>query len=200
MRKRKVNLRKLDSRSVKAKFLGYDDKSTAYILQEFSTKKIITARNVLFKEDEILSFSAMENSRPEDIDLDNERSNDQTTEKPVEDEVGDNREVIPNTHDELQDEEETSLRRTNRNRRPPERYGNSFTTQEETVTEPKTYIYAVSSTQDKYWKKAMQAEFESLENNHTWTLIQEPKDRKVLPGTWVYKVKYGAGAGCTKGG
>ncbi|CAB4032319.1 Hypothetical predicted protein [Paramuricea clavata] len=38
----------------------------------------------------------------------------------------------------------------------------------------------------------MQAEFESLENNNTWTLVQEQKDRKVLPGKWVYKVKYGA--------
>ena len=86
VRKRKVNLRKLDSRSVKAKFLGYDNKSTAYILQEFSTKKIIKACNVLFKEDEIQSFSAKENSRPEEsflespnIDLDNERSNHRET-------------------------------------------------------------------------------------------------------------------------
>ena len=202
VRKRKVNLRKLDSRSVKAKFLGYDDKSTAYILQEFSTKKMIKARNVLFKEDEIQSFSAKENSRPEEsflespnIDLDNERSNDQTTEKPVEDKVEENREVITNTHDQLEDEEETSIPRANRNRRPPERYGNPFTfktTQEETVTEPKTYKDAVSSTQAKYWKQAMQAEFESLEDNNTWTLVREPKDRKVLPGKWVYKVKYGA--------
>ena len=61
-----MNLRKPDSRSVKANFLGYDDKSTAYILQEFSTKKIIKARNVLSKEDEIQSFSAKGNSRPEE--------------------------------------------------------------------------------------------------------------------------------------
>ncbi len=51
--KRKINLKKLDSRSVKAKFIGYDDKSTAYILQEFDSKKVIKARNVIFKENEI---------------------------------------------------------------------------------------------------------------------------------------------------
>jgi hypothetical protein len=28
----------------------------------------------------------------------------------------------------------------------------------------------------------MQAEFESLEDNNTWTLVREPKDRKVSPG------------------
>ncbi len=56
--KRKTNLKKLDSRSVKAKFIGYDDKSTAYILQEFDSKKVIKARNVIFKENEIQSFTA----------------------------------------------------------------------------------------------------------------------------------------------
>ena len=45
VKKRKVNLRKLDSRSVKAKFIGYDSNSTAYILQELATKKIFKARN-----------------------------------------------------------------------------------------------------------------------------------------------------------
>ncbi len=48
--KRKINLKKLDSRSVKAKFIGSDHKSTAYILQEFDLKKVIKARNVIFKE------------------------------------------------------------------------------------------------------------------------------------------------------
>ena len=38
----------------------------------------------------------------------------------------------------------------------------------------------------------MQAEVESLENNNTWTLVDRPKDKNVLPGKWVYKVKYGA--------
>ena len=33
VKKRNVNLQKLDARSVKAKFVGYDSKSTAYILQ-----------------------------------------------------------------------------------------------------------------------------------------------------------------------
>ena len=56
--KKKINLKKLDSRSVKAKFIGYDDKSTAYILQEFDSKKVIKARNVIFKENEIQSFTA----------------------------------------------------------------------------------------------------------------------------------------------
>ncbi len=107
--KRKVNVRKLDPRSVKAKFIGYEDKSAAYILQEFSTKKIIKARNVLFKEEEIQSFSTKEEPNPEESifespDLDNECSN-KTKEKPVEDEVGEIEREVPNAQNQSEDEE-----------------------------------------------------------------------------------------------
>ena len=38
----------------------------------------------------------------------------------------------------------------------------------------------------------MQAEYDSLMDNNTWTLVNEPEDQQVLLGKWVYKVKYGA--------
>ena len=38
----------------------------------------------------------------------------------------------------------------------------------------------------------MQAEYDSLINNSTWTLVDEPEDQHVLPEKWVYKVKYPA--------
>lgn len=34
----------------KSTFIGYSDKSTAYILQEFDSKRVVKARNVLFKK------------------------------------------------------------------------------------------------------------------------------------------------------
>ena len=172
-------------------------------MQEFSTKKIIKARNVLFKE-EIQSFSTKEEPNPEESifespDLDNGCSN-KTKEKPVEDELGEIEREVPNAQNQSEDEEnndevESPLARETRNRRPPERYGNPYTfnaTQEETLTEPKTYKETVSSPQATHWKQAMQSEFEALENNDTWTLVDKPKDENVLPGKWVYKVKYSA--------
>ena len=51
-----------------------------------------------------------------------------------------------------------------------------------TVAEPKTYEEAAKSRKAKFWKQAMQAEVESLENNNTWTLVDRPKDKNVLPG------------------
>ena len=38
----------------------------------------------------------------------------------------------------------------------------------------------------------MQVEYDSLMDNNTWTLIDEPEHQQVLPGKWVYKVKYRA--------
>ena len=38
----------------------------------------------------------------------------------------------------------------------------------------------------------MQAEYDSLMDNKTWTLVNEPENQQVLPGKCVYKVKYRA--------
>ena len=82
---------------MKAKFIGYDDRSTGYILQEFDSKKVIKARNVIFRESEIQSFSAMEtisletpNLVSRKMDLDDDRSNDKDTKIPVQGGVGEN--------------------------------------------------------------------------------------------------------------
>ena len=35
----------------------------------------------------------------------------------------------------------------------------------------------------------MQEELKSFSDTNTWTLVERPKDRNVIPGKWVYKVK-----------
>ena len=204
--KRKINLRKLDLRSVKAKFIGYDDRSTAYILQKFDSKKVIKARNVIFRESEIQSFSAKETISLENpnlvspnMDFDDDRSKDEDTKIPVQGGVGENNAAIPVVQNQFEvegdpNENEVPLPRGSRNRRPPERYGlpYTFNTTKEDVQEPKSYNEAVNSPQAENWRKAMQTEYNSLMDNNTWTLVKEPEDQQVLPGKWVYKVKYGA--------
>ena len=129
--KRRINLRKLDSTSVKAKFIGYDDRSTAYILQEFDSKKIIKARNVIFRESEIQSLSAKEmislgnpNLVCPNMDFDDDRSNDEDAKLPVQGGVGENNAAIPVVQNQLEVEgdpnENVPLPRGNGNRRPPE--------------------------------------------------------------------------------
>ena len=53
----------------------------------------------------------------------------------------------------------------------------------------KTYEEAVSSPKARYWKEAMDDEFNSLKENFTFTLTQLPKGKNVIGGQWVYTGK-----------
>ena len=48
---------------------------------------------------------------------------------------------------------------------------------------------AMASPERKKWQAAMQDELNLLNDNSTWTLVDRPKDRKVITGRWVYKIK-----------
>jgi hypothetical protein len=57
--------------------------------------------------------------------------------------------------------------------------------------EPKTYREATNDTNWPLWEKSMKDENDSLVANNTWTLVDSPPNRRVLPGKWVYKLKRG---------
>ena len=134
------------------------------------------------------------------MDFEDDRSNDENTKIPFQDKVGEDNTATPVVQNQPETEgnpgeEKIPLPRESRNRRPPERYGLSYTfnmTKEENVKEPKSYNEAVNPPQAEDWRKAMQAEYDSLMNSNTWTLVDEPEDQQVLPGKWVYKIKYEA--------
>jgi Reverse transcriptase (RNA-dependent DNA polymerase) len=58
--------------------------------------------------------------------------------------------------------------------------------------EPASYREAVKSTHKDEWDDAMQEEMRSLSENHTWDLVDLPKDRKAVKCKWVYRIKFGA--------
>jgi Reverse transcriptase (RNA-dependent DNA polymerase)/gag-polypeptide of LTR copia-type len=59
-------------------------------------------------------------------------------------------------------------------------------------TEPKTYKQARNGGQWALWKLAAKEEYASLQENGTWKLVDRPKDRKVLQGKWVWRLKRGS--------
>ena len=72
------------------------------------------------------------------------------------------------------------------------------------IFKPKTYAAVVLSTYDHTleptsikealmtpgWLNAMKSEFEALERNNTWTLVDLPSGCKPIGGKWVFKSKY----------
>jgi len=52
---------------------------------------------------------------------------------------------------------------------------------------PKTFRSALA---DPHWRAAMQAEFNALLANDTWTLVARPPGVNVVTGKWVYRHKF----------
>jgi hypothetical protein len=50
------------------------------------------------------------------------------------------------------------------------------------ASDPITYVEAIKSQDSQKWQQAMETEILNLENQATWTLVEPPKDRKVLKG------------------
>eukprot|EP00253_Pinus_taeda_P002198 PITA_02198 len=55
------------------------------------------------------------------------------------------------------------------------------------IFEPQNYLEAKGTSE---WEQAMEAEFQSLQKNHTWTLSNLPAGKNPISCKWVYKVKY----------
>jgi len=57
--------------------------------------------------------------------------------------------------------------------------------------EPKTLQQAKNDTSWPEWENGMVDEVNSHKQNKTWVLVDPPKDRRVLSGKWVFKLKRG---------
>ncbi len=53
------------------------------------------------------------------------------------------------------------------------------------------YQQAIQCAEKNQWEEAMKEEFDSQQVKKLWQLTELPQRRKVLPGRWVYKKKYG---------
>lgn len=45
------------------------------------------------------------------------------------------------------------------------------------------------SPQSQYWKRAMEEELKTIKDRDVWTLVEKPKNEKVLGSRWVYTLK-----------
>ncbi|CAI7879648.1 unnamed protein product [Closterium sp. NIES-53] len=55
--------------------------------------------------------------------------------------------------------------------------------------EPATLKEALESSDAEEWKKAMESELKSIEENGTWELVELPEGRKAITSKWLFKIK-----------
>ncbi|CAI7923904.1 unnamed protein product [Closterium sp. NIES-53] len=55
--------------------------------------------------------------------------------------------------------------------------------------EEATLKEALESSDAKEWKKAMESELKSIEENDTWELLELPEGRKAITSKWLFKIK-----------
>ncbi|CAI7753023.1 unnamed protein product [Closterium sp. NIES-54] len=55
--------------------------------------------------------------------------------------------------------------------------------------EPATLKEALESSDAEEWKKAMESELKSIEENDTWELVELPEGRNAIMSKWLFKIK-----------
>ena len=191
------NAKKLDARSKKGIFVGYDRDSPAYLVYYPESNKVERVRCVKFLEQSIYA--------PETVDDEILLPTPQTTvdtDQPQNDSV-----VTPGSEDVTEDNQADSSQQG----RYPKRTRNKPKHLEEFVLDgnleditsytvdycyrvaniPTTYSEALKSNEATKWQKAMDDEMTALTENETYELVTPPEGRQIVGGRWVFAVKTG---------
>jgi hypothetical protein len=179
----KENRSKLDKKAEKCIFIGYKDGLKGYKLWNPETKKVVYSRDVVFREmkDVVKQEALPSKEEPEKIEFDLKDDESDSTEE----------------HESEEEDPHTPvLRRSDRERRLPERYSpsdfHSNFALSITDDDPRTVREAVDSEDGNLWKRAMDEEMSSLDKNEAWDLVEFPTRRKPIDRKWVFKKKLNA--------
>ena len=85
--------------------------------------------------------------------------------------------------------EEPPLRRSTRERHPPDYYRESVATACKALQDPASVQDVLASPDKAKWLHVMEKEMDSLKTNKVWDLVQLPRDRTVVGSKWVFKLK-----------
>ena len=198
---------KLDPRCQKGLFVGHDKGSPAFLVYYPSKGKVQKHRLVKFitkttceseTQTQGLGFEPIVNNERTDASQPSATSTDTQTDSPQfpEDDGEEHHRVTPQAP--------SSGRYPTRERKPPSYLG--VYTQEDSGDDdstlitvdycyravcgvPLTFKEAMVSPQSDKWKRAMDEEMQSLEENQTFTLTKLPEGRKTVGGRWVYSIK-----------
>lgn len=166
---------KWDRKADKGILLGY----TEVCYRVLVNGKVITARHVDIIEENVQCISFKEESdSDDDLKPDKENKKDQSRA---------NKERNENSSEEKSE-------KPVRERKKPVRYDENYVYHCAYVNYcndniPDTYENAIKSNEADKWKEAMMKEFNSLNKNDTWSLVNKPVDKEILDVKWIYTKK-----------
>jgi len=197
---------KLDEKSIKCVMFGVSKESKAYRLYDPATGKILISRDVQFDEERGWEW--------EDKSLEEELVWDNSDHEPAGEEGPEINHNGQQDQEETEEEEETVAETVHqilpavgtggvRQRQQPvwmKDYvvGNArvLITQDEEdevlalFIGPDDPVCFEEAAQLEVWRKAMEAEITSIEENNTWELVELPEEAKVIGLKWIFKTKF----------
>ena len=188
------NAKKLDPRSEKGIFIGYDRDSPSYLVYNPISKSVSKNRLVKFT-DTIKPFNdddpylTVGQDEEQEISVGDEEVHVQHNDNVENEEV-----PMENNNEE---EQQTVKKYPTRTRQTPDYFGSYVKECVETnsvldfcyYTVPQTFNEAVSCQDSISWKIAMDTEMEMLKLNNTFTLTELPPNKSIVGGRWVYTLK-----------
>ncbi|KAM2718779.1 hypothetical protein EV1_030652 [Malus domestica] len=192
---------KLDDKSEKFTFIGYDSNSKGYKLYNPNNGKTVISRDVTFNEEEEwdfgphagdLHFFPQFEEENEQGTMEQAREVQQESTTPPASPISTNHGNSPastSSSGSLNEREVPHTRSIRDLYEVAERLDNPTLFCLFADCEPVDFQEAV---QDTKWRKAMDEEIEAIEKNETWELTVLPKGHKAIGVKWVYKTKKNA--------
>ncbi|KAJ6843584.1 uncharacterized protein M6B38_297015 [Iris pallida] len=172
-----LKIQKLGTRTTKAIFLGYAEKSDARRFLDIESNHIIESRDAEYFEDK---FAKYKNIILADLP-ENDEGTKQTevfNEPVVLDEA-----VVKETPAEPELAEPSSKRT-----RRPKDFGDDFVTYH-VEADPLTYDEAMKTRDAVFWKEAIDNEIDSITSNNTLVLVDLPEGARPIGCKWIFKKK-----------
>ncbi|KAG8173265.1 hypothetical protein JTE90_010175 [Oedothorax gibbosus] len=178
--------RKWDKKSNKGFFVGYSGEKDGYRIYMKEKDQVILSRDVIFREE--LAAPDGEVSKPSgEISSFTLKYQDPSNTSEEEDPLNEAEYDTTNDAAEVDTNQGMVQSVQGRQRRKPE-YLKDYVLMAEV---PDTHLAAVNLEDAEKWKAAMEEEIVSLQENHTWDLV-EPTNRKPIKNRWVFSVKENA--------
>ncbi|KAK2427210.1 putative mitochondrial protein [Trifolium repens] len=201
-----VHRKKLDGKSIKCVLLGVSEESKAYKLYEPVGKRIIVSRDVIFEESKSWNWCKKGSNKAVEIISESDDDNENNVEVGDNDEGNDDhgndatsQHTNNSSGNETDGAEDDAL--PARDRRPPaylRDYVTNLENNDDQVQNLAIALFSSSEDPSTYeeaakvdsWRKAMDSEIQSIEDNDTWELVNLPPGVKAIGVKWIFKTKY----------